>query len=163
MHAFQIAIAPKLQFFQYRVLSKKFTTNIDRNRWDSSIMPWCTFCEDKPETIAHLLVHCKVVQEIWKKLKKWLKYICKVDIKISEYDIIINKSDVKGSNKCIDHIVLITKQYIYSCKCKVEKPKIRDIIGRVNEQYSVEKIIAQQNNKIRSHMNKWRVYIENIL
>ena len=57
-HGFEISMATKLQSFQYRLLSKKLVTNVQRHRWDKNISELCSFCTTKKETILHIMGEC---------------------------------------------------------------------------------------------------------
>ena len=86
----------KLKEFQFRLLSRRITTNVTRNRYDKSIDKNCTFCTKYKETVVHLLHDCEYVRKIWNNIKRWLQYICNVKFEYNEVDIIMN--NVKGEN-----------------------------------------------------------------
>jgi len=55
----------ELREFQYKILN-----NIV---FHSSHPPNCTFCNEEPESLEHLLLHCKVSSEFGKEVLAWLK------------------------------------------------------------------------------------------
>ena len=75
LHVTSVTPSTKLHYFQFRVLSKKLTTNYVRSKWDRNVSPLCHFCERQPETIIHLLWECEIVNAFWQKILRWLRYI----------------------------------------------------------------------------------------
>ena len=55
----------KLREFQYKILNMVFT-NDKLFRFGLSQSPNCTFCNEEPESLEHLLSRCKVSSEFWK-------------------------------------------------------------------------------------------------
>ena len=70
---FSLTNCTKLRYFQYRLINRTLTTNIQRNRWDNNISPLCSFCKSKEESYVHLLYSCDKVLPIWKSLKKMVR------------------------------------------------------------------------------------------
>ena len=62
----------KLREFQYKILNDIVFTNDKLFRFGLSQSPNCTFCNEEPESIEHLLSHCKVSFEFWKDVLSWL-------------------------------------------------------------------------------------------
>ena len=52
-------ISTKLRDFQYRLLNQAVITNTHLFKWKIIQTDLCTFCEEQPESILHLLVKCK--------------------------------------------------------------------------------------------------------
>ena len=161
-HRFHIALDPKLRLFQYRLLSKKVTTNVVRNLWVNTISPLCSFCNEKKETTIHLFCHCEKVKQFWQKIKRWMLYICKIDLNIEDTALIINKSNESRNNKFIDYVIPLAKQYIYASKCKNEELNVNVLLTKLHEHYCTEKSIAVQTNRLKAHNCKWQAY-ENVI
>ena len=47
--------------------------NLIQDRLGLSQSPNCTFCNEEPESLEHLLSRCKVSSEFWKQVLSWLK------------------------------------------------------------------------------------------
>ena len=60
----------------------------------------------------------------------------------------------------VNHILLIAKKYIYSCRCNKAKVSIIAFKAQVKKIYQLEEKIAQFNNKWPIHQKKWGKYIE---
>ena len=113
MYTFKNTQSVKLRYFQYRILSKKLTTNVTRNKWDNTINMKCTFCHIKKETVLHVLWECNIVQKIWKSVEKWLNYICNIQHEFKMEEIITNIS--KGPEKIIYRNPYINYKTVYIC------------------------------------------------
>lgn len=153
---FKISLSVKLRSFQYRLLQRWLTTNLIRSRWDSQVDPRCYFCHNEIENATHLLWHCSHVQKFWKALFRWLKYICQcnTDTRINAQAIIFN--NVIGKDKdFINTIILITKQYIYSVKCRSKNLNMIELVVSIKSMERIEKEIARQNGQLRKHELKW--------
>jgi len=70
---FRTTLDSKLREFQYKILNNIFFTNAKLFHFGLSQSPNCTFCNEEPETIGHLLSRCKVSSEFWKEVLSWLK------------------------------------------------------------------------------------------
>ena len=132
VHAFRISLDPKLRWFQYRLLSKKLTTNLMRSKWNRETNPACSFCESSAETTLHIMWECKIIRKFWGEIVRWLEYISKIKIQLNAEIVITNKKYGKDK-EFIDIVVLIAKQYIYSCKCKDEIPKLQNFAQKLNQ------------------------------
>ena len=64
--AFRTTLDSKLREFQYKILNNIVFTNDKLFRFGLSQSPNCTFCNEEPESIEHLLSRCKVSSEFGK-------------------------------------------------------------------------------------------------
>ena len=158
-HGMEISVSVKLQWFQYRVLSKKLVTNVHRNAWNSEVSSQCSFCQNVKETVIHVLWECEKVQVFWKTIERWLDYKCNCKIKLDVQKIILNKTNGRG-REFIDTLILSAKQHIYACKCLGETPTLLNYLTKLHELYRNE-IIANQyvTKKLRK---KWKIYEEQL-
>ena len=147
----------KLKAFQYRLTNRILTTNVQRNKWDSTVPFLCTFCNAEPESVVHLLVSCEVVTKVWKLLKKWLNYYCYIEFEISPYVIIFNR--YKDSFPLlVNTIILVTKQYIYARKCLNESPNFNNLIKHIAIYRNLERAFAFKNAQYSKYKTKWSIY-----
>ena len=70
---FRTTLDSKLREFQYKVLNNIVFTNDKLFRFGLSQSPNCTFCNEEPESLEHLLSRCKMSSEFWKEVLSWLK------------------------------------------------------------------------------------------
>ena len=109
------------------------------------------------ETISHILWGCVKTQKFWKAVNKWLRYVCNLEIELTEPNIILN--NIKGRNsELLNTIVLLAKQYIYAVKCLEEELKAQVFVKRLYELYYVEQAIAMEYNRKVKHDKKWKKF-----
>ena len=112
----KLAKSTKLRFFQYRLINRRLVTYFLRAKWDDTVSDRCTFCNEVPETVIHMLWECNKVKEIWKYLERWLSYMLQIPVTLNMVNVICN--NIKGPwADLINTVVLIAKQYIYATKC----------------------------------------------
>ena len=70
---FRTTLDSKLREFQYKILNNIVFTNDKLFRFGLSHSPNCTFCNEEPESLEHLLLRCKVSSEFWKEVLSWLR------------------------------------------------------------------------------------------
>ena len=76
---------------------------------------------------------------------------------------LIISNDYRGPNKeLINIIILVSKQYLYSAKCKQEKLEFPQFTAKLNYWYNIEKIMAQMSHKVKQFNKKWKIY-ENVM
>lgn len=159
--ALKTSICPKLKYFQYRVTHRKLTTNYLRNKYDSLVSPLCWYCKHHTETVFHLLWFCPVIRAFWTKLFQWCKYICKIDLQsdIEPFHVILNC--YKGEYvQLVNTILLITKQYIYRCKCQKQKLSIMELVTSIYNYQKMEASIAKEKKIYYKHEKKWAILLK---
>ena len=147
----------KLRNFQYKLTHRILTTNVQRNQWDTTVPPECSFCKETMENYAHLFLKCKIVHQMWKALKKWLYHFCYVPLELDLYQLMFNKYKDSFA-QMVNTIILITKQYIYACKCKNELPNFGQLAHKTNYYKNLEAISAKNAKKPKFHDKKWHMY-----
>ena len=152
-----ISVATKLRWLQYRLLNRYLTTNVRRSKWDKTITHLCTFCQEFPETIVHLMWECKEVKLLWKALTKWMGYYYKIKI-ACDLPLIILNNYTGPSKKFANMVILVMKQYIYSSKCKQESPHFVGFINCLDYWYQLEKYEMFEKDSFNQFMKKWKKY-----
>ena len=71
--SFRTTLDAKLRQFQYNILNNTVFTNDKLFRFGLSQSSNCTFCNEEPESLEHLLSRCKVSSEFWREVLSWLK------------------------------------------------------------------------------------------
>ena len=151
----RIVKSTKLQFFQYRILSKTLTTNIHRFRWKKVTNNKCTFCKNEAETVIHMLWECEYVQKLWCNLRKKCNYFLGVDVNFTAEIIILN--DYEGKNKdMINQLIVMLKHHVYAQKCFDSIPTFPDFMLKLSHWYSVEKHFAYECNNTKKFYKKWK-------
>ena len=64
----------------------------------------------------------------------------------------------------LNRVTLITKRYIFVCKCKEQKPCFQHLKLIIKENYHIEKIIYEQNDKAPVKFeDKWHSVKDSLL
>ena len=58
----------------------------------------------------------------------------------------------------MNHILLLAKQYLFSCRQNKYSPSIRVLISRINTVFLSETMIAKSNNMLEAQNMKWNKY-----
>ena len=160
--AHNVSNVVKLRDFQYRVMSNRLTTNLDRYRMNKEVSPLCSFCGKDIETTVHVLYNCVKVKKIWDCITRWVRYILKIDITLTKENIVLN--NYQGQNMTlINTFILVTKQKIYADKCQNRLLNFTEICKKIHECYLDETYMANLCNKKLFNHKKWLPYIENVV
>lgn len=103
-----------LREFQYKILNNIVFTNDKLFRFGLSQSPNCTFCNEEPESLEHLLSHCKVSSEFWKQVLSWLKENNIVIESFNGIGLFLGIFEEMEDFFIINHVMLLGKYYI--CK-----------------------------------------------
>ena len=134
-------ISTELRDFQYRLLNQAVITNTHLFNWKIIQADLCTFCEEQSESILHLLVKCKHSQLIWNKLFVKLHTLTGIYIQFTEKEKLLGITNFQYQNLFI-RIFIITKQYLYACRCLKTTPSIEMLISKIKEIEHNEQRIA---------------------
>ena len=80
----------------------------------------CSFCDKYPESIEHLFWNCQLIKTFWSNVNSVINKTCKYIHNFKFYKILVllrADTQTEGDSVC-DFIILLGKQYIYSCKVK---------------------------------------------
>ena len=61
----------------------------------------------------------------------------------------------------VNHVLLIPKQYLYSCRCKNTYPLINVFTVRLTKIQNHELVTAKLKNKLSDHTAKWGKFLKN--
>ena len=98
----------KLRSFQIRLNLRSIVTNIQLAGFDIINSELCTFCLQHPETINHLFLNCKIVENFWKDIEDWISTKFGVNIVLSS----------------VNSLLLSARFLIYRCKYSNTKPNM---------------------------------------
>ena len=152
---YKVTNVPKYRSFQYRLLQRGIVTNIQLYKWNISNTQLCSFCGEEVETLVHLFVTCEKVKTLWTKIQEYYGKRFKVThMDMSSCGIIFNKVVVK-KNHIMNFVCLISKQFIYRCRCQNEELVFDKLRNQIQYVENIEKYIAIKNGKLRYHERKW--------
>lgn len=121
----------------------------------------CTFCREESETIEHLLVTCKHIEQLWRDICIW--FIRSGYLQLDHLDgkqIILG---IQSTDIIINHIVLITKFVIYRCKLNNRIPTFPIVKAYVKYVMKIEKYIAYTNQKNDFFLGKWSAFMSSLI
>lgn len=153
LHINSITECTKLRFFQYKLLNKYIITNVRRNKMDKNVSAKCGFCGLVNETIKHLYADCSIVKKFLFSVKKWLKYIVKIDLPLDYQTLIMNKST--GPERQI--IDTLAKQFIYAQKCLNKSLTVQQFIVHIVKYKNIEHVVASRKGRkaVEQFNRKW--------
>ena len=116
--------------------------------------PACSLCGESDESLEHLFLSCHYSNNFWAEVIKWLE---DRKVKIEHF---LNKDILFGIFGCedeifVNHILLLAKQYLYSCRQNKYSPSIRVLNSKINTVFLIETMIARSDNKLETHNMKW--------
>ena len=152
----KISKVVKLQDFQFRLLHNKIPTNDVLYHWGVKKDQKCEYCKDcSKQTITHLLYSCINSQKLWSSLEDWLDDMG-IDFALTEKNTILNNVHPNPYH-VTNFLVLVTKQYIYRCKCMGNDIMFKNLKLEINNMREIEKYNAAKNNEIQSYRKKWSI------
>ena len=128
---FRTTLDSKLREFQYKILNNIVFTNDKLFRFGLSHSPNCTFCNEEPESLEHLLLRCKVSSEFWKEVLSWLRENKVVIESFTEIGLLLGFFEETEDFFIINHVLLLGKYYIYVRKCLGSLPSLRGFITKI--------------------------------
>ena len=151
---FRTTLDSKLREFQYKILNNIVFTNDKLFRFGLSQSPNCTFCNEEPESLEHLLSRCKVSSEFWKEVLSWLKEYNIVLKSFNEISLFLRIFEESEDFFLINHVMLLGKYYIYVRKCLGSLPSLRGFTARIRRVYNIELHIARERDKLATLFKK---------
>ena len=104
--------------------------------------------------------HCDCINSFWIQLERWINEKCQhvLNFSLSESLIIFGTTNNVCTDFVFDMIILLAKQYIYSCKYKQNLPNLEIFKKRLKWRYNIEKYNAKINNSFEKFVSKWALY-----
>ena len=154
---YKATIETKLREFQIKLLhrivaTKKFLFRIriiDDNK--------CCFCKTHVEDLLHLFFNCEHVRNLWDELKAWLLSLNFQNLDWNVIDVILG---IAGENPVINHILMITKYFIYRSSIAKHQLSLTKLKNCIYLYYKTEKQISKGQNKIHKFQEKWSNFNE---
>ena len=113
----------------------------------------CTFCNEEDETIQHLLFSCKYTELFWKEIIKWLKRFQILLNPSVETSILFGILKYKHF-KLINHLIIIGKQVIYTCRYRKIIPNFQLFLSNIRRITEIEINIARRRGALDDYYMK---------
>ena len=121
---------------QMKILHRILPTNAWLFKCNLTNTKSCTFCKINTETIQHLFWECPITKSLWLQLAEWLRKTSTAKFELNMENIILGTF---GDSIILEHIKLITKEYIYYTKLKEGIPNIKGLISIIIHKCKIEK------------------------
>ena len=113
----------------------------------------CSLCNRTRETILHLFVECTVSKKFWSSVEDWIVRNASCEIKFSSIDILFGR--VGPNMNLMNHLLLITKQYIFSRRGSNAGLNLNGIISIFKDTFRIEQYSAKVNMRTDVFYKKW--------
>ena len=149
----------KIQEFQFLILRRLLWTNYNLEKAKVVASPRCSFCFDYSETIEHLLFECRTSHNLW------LELIDTLNLKgiypnflYSLENIIFGILPCDESNESLNCIILLTKKFIYNCRCKNVIPVMHNLLNYLKFKINIEKMGLSEKGDMEKFNIKWNIF-----
>ena len=104
----------------------------------------CTFCLQYPETINHLFLNCKIVENFWKDIEDWISAKLWVNIVLSSVNKLFGFQKKGVGFQFLNSLLLSARFLIYRCKHSNTKPNMLQYFNSLSITKQTEYIIAKK-------------------
>ena len=151
----RVTIESSLRIFQYNLLNNCVYLNNRTSKFDPTISPLCSLCNEVPEEMLHFFCLCSKTQELWNNLRKLLqRYIQPPEL--TPAVAIIGSWNMEDVNNVLcNHILLLFKKFLYANKdspARLNSVSLKYYIKTVER---IEQKIAYKKDKLKLHFEKW--------
>ena len=107
----------KLKCLQMRIVHRVIATNVVLKKMGIINCEQCTFCDEK-DSVEIFLWQCYFTRRFWRLLENLISTSCETacNIKIAENLVLFGIDSTAITDKILDLIILLAKQYLYRCK-----------------------------------------------
>ena len=159
---FRSTIYTKLRSFQFKINHNILYTRAKLHQIGIKGCPNCYFCKESTETLDHLFIDCKELEDLWENVKTHLLSPYGIN-SLKNTDILLGINRDEKINDVVNHILLETKYYIYTCSLKEEMPIYRRLKYRIKMTECIERNIALKKKSMDKHSYKWNHLIEYLI
>ena len=146
----KITTETKMQNFQFKILHRILTTNTYLKICGIQSDNSCSFCFNEPESLEHLFVTCCHSKILWGKFKKWFETKTGTTVNLDAHAILLGDPYL---GILLNHLLLIVKRYIYSCKYTKHNLNLIETINIIKYHRNIEKFILSEKEDM--FKNKW--------
>ncbi len=145
----------KLQSMQFKVNHNFLATKFMLCKMGLTDDNSCTYCKEITESTYHLLVDCMHVRSLWSELQGWLMRVAGCETFWTDTEILFGTN----TDNCtlINHLMLITKQYIYGTTLHSQKLSFVALLNIIRNTFKVELLSARVNFRQGIFFRKWGV------
>ena len=142
----------QIRMFQYKIIHRILPTNYLLHVYGVRADPFCADCENTVDDLPHAFHQCPIVFNLWTALAHFLNPTLDIFPYINTENIILGI--YQNDTALINTIFVLTKRYIFLCKCKNKQVNLRSLLLFINYHRTIEINSLCQNQK-RKNENKW--------
>ena len=151
---------------QIRITHRIIATNVVLQAMGVCNNNVCIFCKSERDSIQHLFWNCNHVNKFWYNFEKVLNDKCGIvfNLKFSEQLVLFGIDSHIKTDDVFDLILLLAKQYIYSCRFNNSLPTVDVFLKRLKYRYEIELYNAKIRQEVNNFNTKWifiRTYSNN--
>ena len=152
-NVYSLTNTTKYRDFQFRLLHNKIFCNDVLVHWKKVETNICNLCEGEKQTITHLMYFCPVVKLLWRDIEsKCAEFPCVFGFRNILFNLVMEESPCH----IVNLIVLITKQYIFRCKCFNSTPNIAHLYAEIKNVRRIELYNALSNGDAKKVRKRWQ-------
>ena len=145
----------KLRDFHFRLLHMTLVTNKEAFHYFKKVPnDRCTFCETHQEDIHHILLYCRFTKNLWSNLHTFIVDKTGVDLLLTDQDRLFGNKLLPFPD-LYNHILILTKQYLYACRCLGEKPDFNVLSLKIDREHKIELVSYSGENSDSYSSRKW--------
>ena len=150
-----------LRWFQMRIVHRIISTNVILKQMGITLSETCSFCNKEKDSIIHCFWRCDYTYSFWQTFENWINVHCNnaCNFKLSESYVLFATDHHLKTDSILDFIVLLAKQYVFSCKYKKERPLLHVFKHKLTFRYRLEKYNAMLSQNLPQFDAKWFYYV----
>ena len=151
----------RLQSLHYRIINRYIPTRRYLSTRGVIGSPLCRKCF-QVDDMKHFFIECEDVASIWPSILTVVKEKYQLSDLISEYQSII--LGCESVPPIVNLILLLTKQYIVSCKLAVvySQPRLENLWKYIKNFALAESITAKRLNRVDQYNEKWGKIVDEV-
>ena len=141
----------RIRFFKYQVLQRSLLTNRKLYLFNLIESENCDKC-NTTETVAHLLIDCQHLSELWIGIERWLNRNINEHILFEKSAILLGSPE---NSVIVNYIFLIAKHEIYKSKWTKTKVTLNKIIGKLKYYLKIDEYVNTISVGKEKTLGKW--------
>ena len=148
---------PKMRSWIFRTINGLIWGNYELNKFGHKDDIMCQYCNKQIiQTKSHLLGECEEIDKLWDLIYKKFKDL--FPNKLTEIERRVGVSRLHQPTETSTNTVIFnTIKCIFDNNNKDEKLSIHKIINKLMNIEKTEYSIAESNDKVELHLNKWMI------
>ncbi len=138
---FHATLDSKLRTFQYKLVRRILPTNIQLKLYGIKENDVCDLCRNEIETYEHLFCDCEISGQLIADMVQWFHPYLVIQQNLIPKKILLGYTEIPclDTANLINTLMIITKYFIYKCKCKNILPTFRQLKLEIKLKYLLEK------------------------